>query len=116
MGGCCFSGTAEAIEIYYDSYFLTLWSMVLGGEFVGSDQFVMATACRNHPSNCQLYWPGRYNHYFSLKELYKNPALNISQQSTMWNPHPVPEGHYDDLPSPPADRPVTTAAQEEYAV
>ncbi|KAL3808316.1 hypothetical protein ACHAXA_004045 [Cyclostephanos tholiformis] len=59
-GGNSFIGTYNGISNLYSAYYETFWTMLVTGQFVGSDQKVMYRTCHAYPNVCHIHAPRRY--------------------------------------------------------
>ena len=65
-GGNSFVGTYDGISNLYSAYYDTFWTMLITGQFVGSDQKVMYRTCHAYPHVCHIHRPRRYRQWLKL--------------------------------------------------
>ncbi len=72
-GGNSFIGTYAGISNLYSAYYETFWTMLVTGQFVGSDQKVMYRTCHAYPYVCHIHRPRKYRQWLKmLGELLPN--------------------------------------------
>jgi hypothetical protein len=65
-GGNSFIGTYDGIAELYSAYYDTFWTMLITGQFVGSDQKVMYRTCHAYPRACHIHRPRGYRQWLKL--------------------------------------------------